>query len=86
MLATAGVYGITYGVHRTTIYLSEKLRSELARAAKRLRMTEAAVLRQALEQHLAQLQPPAPRIPLFRSKARGLAEHVDDALVGFGER
>lgn len=85
-LSTTATYGITYGMHRTTVYLPESLRASLARAAKRLRLSEAEVLRQALERHLSTLSPPAPRLPLFRSKARGLAERIDEALKGFGER
>jgi hypothetical protein len=73
-------------MHRTTVYLPESLRASLARAAKRLRLTEAEVLRQALQNHLATLLPPAPRLPLFRSGVPGLAERVDEELEGFGER
>jgi hypothetical protein len=32
------------------------------------------------------VEPPSPRIPLFNSGQPDLAEQVDDALRGFGER
>lgn len=79
-------YGIMYGMHRTTIYLPESLHAALTRAAKRLGKSEAELVREALELHLRSLTPPAPRLPLFKSGKRGLAEALDEALKGFGER
>ncbi|HTM46777.1 MAG TPA: CopG family transcriptional regulator [Polyangiaceae bacterium] len=79
-------YVTMYGMHRTTIYLPESLRADLANTAKRLKMSEATLVRQALERHLAQVAVPAPRLPLFESGKRGLAERADAALKGFGER
>jgi hypothetical protein len=79
-------YGTMYGMHRTTLYLPEALRAELARAAKRLRRSEADLIREALGAHLKALAPVEPMLPLFESGQRGLAERVDEALRGFGER
>ena len=73
-------------MHRTTIYLPEPLHADLARTAKRLKRTEADLVRDAVEQHLRGLTPPSPRLPLFASGKRGLAERVDKELKGFGER
>ncbi len=75
-----------YGMHRTTIYLPETLHADLTRVAKRLDRSEAELIREALEEHLRNATPPAPRLPLFKSGERGLAERVDEALKGFGER
>lgn len=75
-----------YGMHRTTVYLPEALHEDLARTAKRLKRTEAALVRDALEQHLRRLTRPSPKLPLFASGKRGLAERVEKALRGFGER
>jgi hypothetical protein len=80
------MYGMMYGMHRTTVYLPDDTRQALARAAKRLGLSEAQLIRDALDEKLKKLVPPEPRLPLFRSNQRGLAERVDEALEGFGER
>lgn len=80
------MYGTMYGMHRTTLYLPDDLRAELAQAAKRLARSEADLIREALGRHLAKLKPLEPQLPLFASGQPGLAEHVDEALRGFGER
>jgi hypothetical protein len=79
------MYGIMYGVHRTTIYLPAELRAQLARAAAAQGWSEAETIRAALRAFIPTLAPPAPRLPLFESGDPTLAERVDEALAGFGE-
>jgi hypothetical protein len=37
-------------------------------------------------QFVEEAEAPPPRLPLFRSSGPSIAEHVDDALEGFGLR
>lgn len=74
-----------YGMHRTTIYLPDDLREQLARAARARGWTEAETVRAALRAFVPDLIPPRPRIPLFESGDPLLAENLDRALAGFGE-
>jgi hypothetical protein len=75
-----------YVMHRTTVHLPDGLRGELALAAKRLRRSEATLIREALAAHLGRLKPAEPRLPLFESGKPDLADDVEEALRGFGER
>jgi hypothetical protein len=74
-----------YGMRRTTIYLPDELKRALERAAATDGTSEARFVRQALERAVQQARPPKPRLPLFSSGDRTLAERVDEALRGFGE-
>jgi CopG-like RHH_1 or ribbon-helix-helix domain, RHH_5 len=78
------IYGIMYGVKRTTIYLPEDLKSSLARAAEEDGRTEADLIREGIERLLGSRHP-EPRVPLFTSGKPGMAEKVDELLAGFGE-
>ena len=78
------MYGIMYGVKRTTIYLPEDLKSTLARAAEEEGRTEADLIREGIER-LLRSRHPDPRVPLFTSGKPDLAENVDKLLAGFGE-
>jgi hypothetical protein len=78
------MYGIMYGVKRTTIYLPEDLKSTLARAAEEEGRTEADLIREGIER-LLRSRHPEPQIPLFSSGKPDLAENVDKLLAGFGE-
>jgi hypothetical protein len=73
-----------YGVKRTTIYLSEDLKSSLARAAHEEGRTEADLIREGLETYLRSRHA-EPRLPLFTSGKADLAENVDELLAGFGD-
>lgn len=72
-------------VHKTTVYLPDALKRRLAQAAHRRGQPEAALIRAAIERFLASEAPQRPTLPLFRSGDPTLAEHVDEALAGFGE-
>ena len=75
-----------YGMDKTTVYLPSKLKAALRRAALRRRVSEAELIREGVELVTARDEPRDPRLPLFDSEQPDLAEHVDEALVGFGER
>ena len=80
----AAAYGTIYGMHRTTIYLPEAMKARVAEAARLQRVTEAEVIRGAIEQLLER---PRPRGALFASEHPLDAERVDELLAetGFGE-
>jgi hypothetical protein len=76
---------------KTTVYLPKALKAALKRAAAVSGASEATVIRDAIARATGDAASPRPRLPLFRSRATGLAERVDDALAGsgsprFGER
>jgi len=72
-------------MHKTTVYLPDALKRRLTQAAHQHGQPEAALIRTAIERLLADEAPPRPTLPLFHSGDPTLAEHVDDALAGFGE-
>lgn len=59
------MYGIIYGVKRTTIYFSEEMKAAIEREAARRGVTEAAVIRTAVESLLSDSTPPSIVLPLF---------------------
>jgi hypothetical protein len=79
------MYGIMYGMHKTTIYLPHVMKQTLARAAASRGVSEAELIREALSAHILLTTRPSPRLPLFKSGHSRLAERVDKALIGFGE-
>ncbi len=84
--ATASTYGTVYGMEKTTVYLPEDLKRALERAAAARGCSEAELIREAIRALAKDASPPRPRLPLFKSGKRGLAERVDRALAGFGKR
>lgn len=72
-------------MQKTTVYLPDELRKNLARAARLAKISEAALVREAVQARVDTLISRAPRLPLFHSKHSRLAERVDSALKGFGE-
>jgi predicted transcriptional regulator len=74
-------------VERTTIYLDPVLKRRLQEAATLRKMTEASVVREALERYLASVDRPQVK-PIGASTDGGVAHRVDDALeeLGFGRR
>jgi hypothetical protein len=68
---------------KTTIYLPEKLKKEVEKAAKRQKRTEAEVIRAAIA--AAMVNPPEPRIFDRGLGDPTIAERVDELLAkGFG--
>jgi hypothetical protein len=72
-------------MRKTTIYLPDVLKRRLAQAAHRRGEPEAQLIRTAIERLLDEDAQPRPTLPLFHSDDPTLAEHVDEALAGFGE-
>ena len=67
------------------MYIPSDVKLALGKVATARGLSEAEVIRQALRAVTADIVPPRPRMPLFKSGKPRLAEKVDDALAGFGE-
>jgi len=75
-----------YGMKRTTIYLPDEMKAALERTATAEGCSEAEVVRSALASATAVHAYPPPRLPLFQSGDRTLAQRVDEELArGFGK-
>ena len=74
-----------YGMQKTTVYIPKDIKRALGRAAAARGVSEAELIREALRTVTARTAPPRPRLPLFKSGKRQLAEQVDQALLDFGE-
>ena len=85
---SAHVYGIMYGVKRTTIYLSEEQKRALEAIALQTHRTEADLIRQGVD-HVVELHRLRRRKPqaLFALSDPLLDDpnRVEEALEGFGE-
>lgn len=66
---------------KTTVYLPDEIKAGVTREARRRRVSEAEVIREAIG---AAVTRPRPSRPLFRSEP--FAHRVDELLDGFGER
>ena len=73
-------------MEKTTVYLTEAQKRSLARTARATGRSEADLIREGIETVTSRLRTSEPRLPLFESGQPDLAEHVDEALAGFGER
>lgn len=82
----SGTYGTVYGMQKTTVYLPDELKRALEHAAADQGCSEADLIRDALRALTRNDRRPRPRLPLFKSGRRGLAERVDRALAGFGSK
>jgi len=71
-------------MEKTTVYLPAGLLRRVKRVAARKRVSEAAVIRQALEHYTTTIERPRPRTALYETGAP-IADW-DTALEGFGER
>jgi hypothetical protein len=80
------MYGTVYVMVRTTVYLPEELKEELARAASSSGRSEAELIREGVRTVVEANRTARPRIPLFTSDDGSIAERAADYLVGFGER
>jgi hypothetical protein len=80
------MYGSMYGMQKTTIYLPEHLKGQLARLASSRGVSEAQLIRDALSRMVESETTSRPRIPLFASADPTLAERGDESLDGFGEQ
>jgi hypothetical protein len=82
----AETYGTVYGMERTTVYLTEAQKRNLERAARLSGRSEAELIREGVDVVTSRHQATEPQLPLFESGQPELAERVDEALDGFGER
>lgn len=73
-------------MNKTTVYLPDDLKLALERVAVSTGRSEAEVIRQALAAAVTSSTPPRPKGALFASGDPALAESVESALAGFGER
>jgi len=73
-------------MERTTVYLTEAQKRALERAAKASGRSEAELIREGIDVVTSRVRVAEPVLPLFDSGLPDLAERVDEALEGFGER
>ena len=74
------------GMEKTTVYLTDAQKRALARAARATGRSEAELIREGVETVTSRHRLAEPQLPLFESGDPDLAERVDEALAGFGER
>ena len=75
-----------YGMEKTTVYLPETLKIALERTAAAEQRSEADLIREGVALVVERHAVHDPILPLFESRQADLAEHIDEALEGFGER
>ena len=73
-------------MEKTTVYLSDELKQALRRAARAAGRSEAELIREGIGLVTGSHRIAEPRLPLFDSGQADLADRVDEALIGFGER
>jgi plasmid stability protein len=73
-------------MNKTTVYLPDELKRSLRRMAATSGRSEAELIREAVASLTSAAPRPRPRGRLFASGDSSLAEHVDEALAGFGDR
>jgi len=73
-----------YGMKRTTVYLTDDLRSAVKRVARSEGVSEASVIRDAIAGYTAARARPRPRLGIFDSGKPWLSEDTEAALEGFG--
>lgn len=71
---------------KTTVYLPDELKAALSREAARSNVSEAELIRSAIEARVGQGERPRPQFGALRGPALTVSE-MDEALAdGFGER
>ena len=73
-------------MEKTTVYLTSAQKRALSRAATVAGRSEADLIREGVELIAARHLVAELELPLFESGQPDLAERVDEALEGFGER
>ena len=80
------MYGSMTSMKRTTIYLPAEMKVGIEREAARRSVTEAEVIRGALNDYLTSSEPPVPQLPVFpEGFGMDIAGRVDELLEGLGE-
>jgi hypothetical protein len=72
-------------MRKTTVYIPEAVKQALGQVAAARGVSEARLIREALQSLAAESVLPRPRLPLFRSGKPRLAERAKRALAVFGE-
>ncbi|MHB2018354.1 MAG: ribbon-helix-helix domain-containing protein, partial [Candidatus Xenobia bacterium] len=70
---------------KTTIYLSEEMKSQLRQMARETGRSEADLIREGIRLALEQHTTPPPRAGIFSSGKGDLSERVAELLKGFGQ-
>jgi hypothetical protein len=73
-------------MRKTTVYVPDGLKHDLARTAAATGRSEADLIREGIRLVTLEAGGAEPRLPLFESGDPELAERVDEHLAGFGER
>ncbi|HEX2765661.1 MAG TPA: ribbon-helix-helix protein, CopG family [Candidatus Limnocylindria bacterium] len=73
-------------MEKTTVYLPDDLKRALRRAARATGRSEADLIREGVGLVTGSHRIAEPTLPLFESGQPDLAEQVDEALRGFGDR
>lgn len=73
-------------MEKTTVYLPDDLKRALRRAARATGRSEAELIREGIGMVTGTHRIAEPRLPLFESGQADLADRVDEAMRGFGER
>ena len=75
-----------YGVKRTTIYLPDDMKAAIEREAARRGVTEAEIIRSAVEADLATAQRPKPTLPVFpEGLGDDIAGRTEELLESYGQ-
>jgi Arc/MetJ-type ribon-helix-helix transcriptional regulator len=74
------------GMEKTTVYMTDELKAALRRTARSTGRSEAELIREGIGLVTGTHRIAEARLPLFDSGQPDLAERVDVALRGFGER
>ena len=77
---------MVYGMEKTTVYLPQSLKAALERTAVSEQRSEAELIREGVALVVERHAVREPTLPLIESLRIDLAEGVDEALKGFGER
>lgn len=72
-------------MRKTTVYLPDDLKLRLERAAGDNGLSEAELIRAAIDEYTRAHVRPRPRLPLFSSGEVAVITDWDEAMRGFGE-
>ena len=72
-------------MHKTTLYLSDRLALAVKQTAAHSGRSEAAVMRDAIDVYTNNAARPRPKGALFYGDGAALSERVDEELEDFGE-
>ena len=80
------MYGMIYGMKKTTLYLPDDLKAAIERLAAAEGQSEAELIRSALRARVAAASSTRPTVPLTSAGLGDptFAERVDELLAGFG--